>query len=310
MLIVKKLILAPFVLILFAILIYQLLPFLKSYDFVFSLSLNTFTSLLILSALICLSSFLFILFASLSQDLKITLPATLLFALIPLIFLGISLALVLVVAIFVSLLLASLNLDSTLKSYLTFQPGSLLGPAVRHLSGFLILSFCVVYFLSSSKMVAQNGFQIPDSLIDTALKFSMPATPNNQLEQVQTSLPQITPEQLDLLKKNPDLLRQSGLDPKILDSLSKPSQGTKTPNDLTNNLIKQTVKDQIQGFLKPYLNFVPAILAVLLFLTLQSFTSIINLLIYPLLSATFYILEKSGFIRFEVEQRPVKKMVV
>ncbi|MBI4036206.1 hypothetical protein HY383_04615 [Candidatus Daviesbacteria bacterium] len=310
MLILKKLILAPFFAIIFALLIYQLTSLLKSYDFVFSLSLNTFTSLLILSALICLSSFLFILFASLSQDLKITLPATLLFALIPLIFLDISLALVLVVAIFVSLLLASLNLATSLKSYLTFQAGDLLGPAIRHLSGFLILSFCIVYFLSSSKLVSQNGFQIPDSLIDTALKFSMPAIPNNQLDQVQTSLPQITPEQLDLLKQNPDLLRQSGLDPKILDSLSNPQKNTQSPANLTNDLIKQTVKDQIQGFLKPYLSFIPAILAVLLFLTLQSFTSIINLLIYPLLSGTFYILEKSGFIRYETEQRPVKKMVV
>ncbi|OGE64809.1 hypothetical protein A3I48_01145 [Candidatus Daviesbacteria bacterium RIFCSPLOWO2_02_FULL_36_7] len=310
MLILKKLILAPFFAVIFALLIYQLTSFLKSYDFVFSLSLNTFTSLLILSALICLSSFLFVLFVTLSQDLKITLPSSLLFVLVPIVFLDTSLALVLAVAIFVSLLLASLNLDSTLKSYLTFQPGSLLGPAVRHLSGFLILSFCVVYFLSSSKIVAQNGFQIPDSLIDTALKFSMPATPGNQLEQVQASLPQITPEQLDLLKKNPDLLRQSGLDPKILDSLSNPQKSAQSPANLTNDLIKQTVKDQIQTILKPYLSFIPAILAILLFLTLQSLTSILNLLIYPLLSAAFFLLEKSGFVRYEIEQRPVKKMVV
>ncbi|MBI2086247.1 hypothetical protein HYT74_02815 [Candidatus Daviesbacteria bacterium] len=308
--IIKKLALAPFFLIVFAILVSKLLPFLKSYDFIFSLSLNTFIDLLVLVALISLSSFLFILFATLSQDLKFTLPASFLFALVPLIFLDSSIALILAVAVFVSLLLTSLNLDASLKSYLTFQPGSLLGPATRHLSGFLILSFCIVYFLSSSKIIAQNGFQIPDSLIDTALSFSMPATPNNQLEQAQTNLPQITPEQLDLLKKNPDLLRQSGLDPKILDSLSNPQKSTQSPVNLTNDLIKQTVKDQIQGFLKPYLSFIPAILAVLLFLALQSLSSILNLLVYPLLSATFYILEESGFIRYEIEQRPVKKLVV
>lgn len=310
MLIFKKLILAPFFAVIFALLVYQLLPFLKSYDFVFSLSLNTFINLLVLSALISLSSFLFILFASLSQNLKITLLASLLFALVPLLFLDTSLALILAVAVFISLLLTSLNLASSLKSYLTFQPGALLGPAVRQLSSLLILSFCVVYFLSSSKLVAQNGFQIPDSLIDTALKFSMPATPNNQLEQVQASLPQITPEQLDLLKKNPDLLRQSGLDPKILDALDKSTKSTKVSEQLTTDLVKQTVKDQFQNIIKPYVSFIPAILTALLFLTLQSLTSILNLLIYPLLSATFYLLEKSGFIRYEIEQRPVKKMVV
>lgn len=308
MLILKKLAFAPFFLIIFAILISQLIPFLKSYDFIFSLSANTFFNLAKLATLICLSSLLFVLFASLAQDLKITLPASLLLALIPLIFFDISLALILAVALFVNFLLTSLNLDSTLKSYLTFQPSNLLGPAIRHFSSLLILSFCIVYFLSSSKLIAQNGFQIPDSLIDTALKFSMPALPANQSEQV--SLPQITQEQLDLLKQNPDLLRQSGLDPKILDNLSNPQKDTQSAASLTNNLIKQTVKDQFQTMLTPYLGFIPAILAVLLFFTLQSLTSVINLLIYPLLSATFFLLEKSGFVKYEVEQRPVRKMVV
>lgn len=300
----------PILLVIFTLLIYQLAPLFKSYDFIFSLSTNTLINLVILAVLICLSSLLFILFAALAQNLKLTLPVSLITALIPVLFLNTALALVLAVTVFVSLLLTSLNLNSLLKSYLTFQPGNLLGPAVRHLSGFLILSICLVYFLSSSKLIAQNGFQIPDSLIDTALKFSMPATPGNQLEQVQTNLPQITPEQLDLLKKNPDLLRQSGLDPKILETLNQPTKTTQAPQQLTNDLVKQTVKDQFQSLLKPYQNFIPAILAVLLFLTLQSLTSILNLLIYPLLSATFYLLEKSGFIKFEVEQRPVKKMVV
>ncbi len=81
-------------------------------------------------------------------------------------------------------------------------------------------------------------------------------------------------------------------------------------NPIGTDLIKQTVKDQVQGFIKPYLNFIPAILAVLLFLTLQSLTSILNLLIYPLLWLTFLILEKTGFTKFEVEMRQVKKLVV
>lgn len=308
MLILKKLIFAPLFLILFVILILQLAPFLKSYDFIFSLSLDTFIKLITLSALILLSSFLFILLAALAQDLKITLPAGLLFSLVPLIFLDPILGLILAAAIFISLLLISLNLEVTLKSYLTFQPSTLLGPAIRHLSGFLILSFCIIYFLSASKIIAQKGFEIPDSLLDTALKFSSPALPANQLEQI--NIPQLPPEQLELLKQNPDLVRQSGLDPSILENLSNPQKVLQSTTDSTNNLIKQTVKTQFQTLLKPYLSFIPAILAVLLFLTLQSLTSILNLLIYPLLSTTFYILEKIGFVRFEEEQRVVKKMVV
>lgn len=206
-----------------------------------------------------------------------------------------------------SLLLSNLNLDVVLKSYLNFQPSSLLGPPIRHLSGFLILAICIVYFFSASKIIAQNGFQIPDSLIDTALQLTTSSLSNLQTEQA--SLPRITPDQLDLLKKNPELLRQSGFDPKILDSLTT-SQKTQPPAKLANDPLKQTVKDQIQNFIKPYINFIPALLALMLFLTFQSLTTILNLFIYPLLWIIFLILEKTGFVKFEVEQRPVKKMVV
>lgn len=267
---VKKLIFAPLFLIVFALLIYQLNFLLVSYDLIFSLSTATLIQLITISVLFSASCLSFVLFVTLASEWKIILPVGIIASAVPLIFIPSSLALIFAVAVLVSFLLTSLNLDSTLKSYLTFKPFALLGPSIRHLSTLLILSFCLIYFLSASKAVAQNGFQIPDSLIDTALKMS-PQTPSAQTEQVS----------IDLLKKNP-----------------------------ANDLIKKTVKDQTQNFIKPFLNFIPGILTILLFLTLQSLTSILNLLIYPLLWFLFSILEKIGFVKFEVEQRPVKKLVV
>lgn len=308
MTLLKKLIFAPFFLISFIALVYQFGPFLKSYDFIFSLSINTLTDLITISLLITTSCLLFVIFVSIAENYKISLPVSLLSALIPLFFLDQALGLVFSVAIFVSLLLINLTLDSTLRSYLNFSANALLGPSTRNLSGLLILSFCIIYFFSANKFIAQQGFQIPDSLIDTALKFSAPAT--SGLQQEQSSLPQITPEQLNLLKKNPETLKQFGLNPNILDSLTNPQKTNQPEENLTNTLIKQTIKDQLQSVIKPYIGFVPAGLAVLLFLTLQFFTSLTNLLIYPLLWLIFLFLEKSGFIKFTIEQREVKKMVV
>lgn len=308
MLILKKLIFAPVFLIVFILLIFNLTPFLKSYDFIFSLSMNTFIGLLVLSALISLASFFFILVGTLALDWKIVLAVGLISSAIPMLFIDPALGLILAVAIFISFLLTYVSLDNSLKSYLTFKPEVLLGPSIRHLSGLLILSFCLIYFLSSNKLIAQNGFSIPDSLIDTALKMT-PMNVASEQESLPALLPTINPEQIELLKKNPELLRQSGLDPKILDTLSQP-KSAKAPQALTNDLLKQTVKDQIQNFIKPYQNFIPAGLTILLFITLQSLVSILNLLVYPLLWLIFFILEKTGFVRFEVEQRPVKKLVV
>ncbi len=251
---------------------------------------------------------MFILLSTIAQDWKISIPFAIIGSLVPFIFTDISLAVVFAIGIFLSFLLSNLSLDVALKSYLNFQPSSLLGPPIRHLSGLLILAICIVYFLSSNQIIAQNGFQIPDSLIDTAIKLAPLPEVNTQTEQV--NLSRMTTEQIDLLKKNPDLLKQSGLDPKMLDSLTNPQKIIQAPANLIQDTIKQTVKDQIQNFIKPYMNFIPAGLTILLFLTLQSLVSMINLLIYPLLWLIFLILEKTGFVKFETEQRLIKKMVV
>ncbi|MDD5416314.1 MAG: hypothetical protein PHE48_04950 [Candidatus Daviesbacteria bacterium] len=304
----KKLIFAPLFLISFLTLIYLTTPLFRSYDFIFSLSLNTLITLIYISVLISFSSLLFILLATIAEDWRISLSTAIIGSAIAFVFMDPVFAVIFAVAIFISFLLSNLSLDVALKSYLNFQPSSLLGPPARHLSGLLILTICIVYFFSTSKIIAQNGFQIPDSLIDTAIKMAPLPTTGTQTEQA--NLPQITGEQIELLKKNPDLIKQSGLDPKILDSLANSSKTSLAPQELSNNLIKQTVKDQVQNFLKPYLGFVPAVLAILLFLTFQFLVSILNLLIYPLLWLIFLILEKTGFVKFETEQRTVKKMVV
>lgn len=199
-------------------------------------------------------------FATFSSDWRISIPVGILASLVPLLFLETGLAIVFSVVILISLTLTYLNLESSLKSYLTFAPNTIFGPSIRHLSGLLILAICIVYFLSANKTISEKGFQIPDSLINASLN--------------------LTPIKSD------------------------------TPKNLTNNLVKQAVKDQFQNLIKPYSSFISPILALLLFFTLQGLTSLINLLIYPLLWLTFYILEKTGFVYFETETREVKKLVV
>lgn len=307
MLILKKLIFAPIFLIFFASLIYQLNPFLKSYDIVFSLSVNTLIQLLTLAATLSLSCFLYALLVTLTQDWRLVMPVILLSAALPFVFLDPALAVVSAVAIIISFLLIFLSLDTALKSYLNFQPFSVLGPSIRHLAGLLILSFCLVYFLSTSKLITQKGFEVPDSLIDAALKMA----PTNTLQQAPNQqLPTINQDQLDFLKQNPNLLKQAGLDPKMLDTLNNPSEPVQTPTQISNDLIKQTIQNQVQDFIKPYLQFIPAVLAILLFLTLQSLTAVTGLITYPLIWLTFLVLGKIGFTKFEIEMRQVKKLVV
>ncbi|MBI2020739.1 hypothetical protein HYS94_05020 [Candidatus Daviesbacteria bacterium] len=309
---IKKLSFAPLFLLILALLIFLLKPLFSSTDLIFSLSMSSLIQFILISTLILIVSFLFSLFATLSQDWRLLIPTGLVASIFPLVFFNPGLGLVLSVGIFVSILLTFLTLEGRLKSYLTFEPSSILGPSIRHLSTFLVIIISVTYFFSINQSIQENGFEIPDSLIETALKL----TPQSQSElaeldrEVKPTPPPLTAEQIELLKQNPQLLQQYGIDPNLLDSLNQqPSDEKESPNT-TQQLLKQTLKDQFQKMIDPYLGLIPLFLAGLFFLTLLSITSFLNLLIYPLLWIIFYILEKTRYIRFEIEQRPVKKMVI
>lgn len=308
MILLKKLIFVPLFLVSLISLAYLLNPFLKSYDFVFSYSANTIINLVSISALIFTSSLLFVLLATIADDWRISIPVALIGSLVSFIFIDYSLAFVLSAGIFLSLLFANLNLNVALQSYLQFKPSHVLGPSIRHLSEVLILALCITYFFSASRIIAQAGFQIPDTLIDAAYGLYKSASPN--IQQTETALTQLTPEQQDLLRKNPDLIRQSGLDPKMIENLLNPQKNTESPLNLVDTTIKQTLKEQVQNFIKPYTNLIPAGLSVLLFFSLQFFVSIMNILTSLLLWLIFQVLEKTGFVKFEITMREVKKLIV
>ncbi len=227
------------------------LPMLKDSSLIFSLNLQTFYSLIILSTLILATSIIFAVFKALAFGLILLSPSA-----------------------------------------------SLLSPTIKLVATLIIFTLSITYYLSVNNQIAREGFEIPDSLIESSLKLM----PQTDLPTAQ--LPQLPPEQIELLKQNPDLLKQYNIDPKLLDSL--PTQTTNS----TNELIKPMIKDQLQNIIKPYQNFIAPILALLLFLTLQSFTTILGFFIPPILWLIFLILEKTNFVRFEVEMREVKKLVV
>ena len=166
MLIFKKLLFAPLVLASFISLIYLAAPITKSYDLIFSLSSNILITLISISILISFSSLLFILLAAIAQDWRISIPVATIGSVVPFLFMDFSLAVIFAAGIFLSLLLANLNLNMALKSYLNFQSSSLLGPSIKRLSGLLILTICIVYFFSAGKIISQNGFQIPPQILN------------------------------------------------------------------------------------------------------------------------------------------------
>lgn len=212
------------------------------------------------------------------------------------------------------LLINYFNVKKTLLTYLDFRPNLLFNPHIKQLAGLLIIILSINYYLAVSSQIKLNGFQIPDSLIDAALKFT-PQTnlpvqgfKDNKLAQ----LPSLTPEQIELLKQNPELLKQYGVDPSVLNNIPTP-QATNQTAQVANQgtkLLKPLLKGQLQKIIDPYLKYLPLLLTLLLFLTLHSFISVGYLILPAIIWMIFYLLEVTKFITFTTETRLVKKMIV
>jgi len=303
----KKILFAPLFLIFLAFSLYQSLG---QFNIDSALSFNLMP-LIYLCIYLILASFFYVLFVIFSNDLKYASPFIILASIITIFLFDLNLAVVLGFGVLVVFFAGYYQLTHKLKTYITFSPTILLIPSIKLITTLLILVLSFGYYLSINKIIKEKGFEIPDGLIDTTLKFTMPSS-NLDLVKGDKYLAQITQEQIDFLKSNPQLLEQQGLDPSILDNLSVSTpapKATKVPT-ISNDLTKKLIKDQFNKMLEPYKDFIAPFLAILFFITLQSLSSLLSLLLYPLVSLLFYILEKSGFIKFEKEMREVKKMVV
>lgn len=312
MLIFKKAIFALPFLIFLVWFFYNLNFFFKDPYLIFGFDTAILLQLVWLLVSLSLASFCFVIFAALSDDWKFILPVSILGSLTSFALFSIPSGLVMWVGTLLSLCLTYLILSNKLKNYLTFQASSLLNPSIKSLATFLILTASLAFYIASSTQIKEQGFKIPDSLIDTALKFTTSQLPDVQGESIaQVSL---TPEQIELLKQNPDVLKQYGIDPDVLDSQDKQSSvaGPTKPSTSppSNDLVKNLLQIQIQNIVKPYENLIPIFLAGLFFVTMQSLFSLLAVTLTPLIALTFWIFTKTNFIRFETEMREVKKLVV
>lgn len=301
MILLKKFLFAPFFIVSFLGFCFLLKLVLKDTGILLSLEISSLINLIIISGLAFVSSLFFVLFATLTQDWKYTLAIGAIAALAPFIFLPLDLAVILGVLLLVSLSYTYFFLDKKLHSYVTFQPTVLLAPSVKFLASLILIAASVVFYLLNTSEINKNGFQIPESVIDSVVKLTPQAQTlegNSDLEQLS-----ITPEQINILKENPELAKQYGLSENALDALLHPATAPENP-------IKGIIKQQTEQFLAPYANLIPIFLTLLFFLTLHSFLYIFSLLTVPLVWGIFYLLEKTNFVHFELEMREIKKMVV
>lgn len=293
----------------------HLTPFLENPNFILSIETPILIQIVILNLVLLLTGLFFAVFITLASDIKIILPTILLASLTAFLFTPASSASILVIGSLVALGVSYFFLQQELKNYLTFQPTKLLGPTLGHVTLFLTLTASVAFYLVSSTQIATEGFTIPDSLIETALKVS---GADQISKQVESSLPPeisqttLTPEMIAAAKQNPELLKQAGIDPKMLDLLStqKSPQKISTVTQTSQALLKPMVEQQLQNIVQPFTGYISLALTGIFFITILSLTSLLSLPVKALLWMIFAILNKTGFTTYTTETREVKKLVV
>lgn len=316
--IVKKFVFAiPFLA--FLTLFYQTLPaFLENIYLIFDFNQEILIKLVAFLIFLLLSSLCFVVLVVLSFNWWLVLPVALIGSFLALPFFSPPSLYVVVSGSFLVFLITYLTLSQKMASYLTFKPTVLLIPSVNQTVTLLLLVVSIALYFSADLKIKQEGFKIPDSLIETSLRLVGQGNLSGSKEQLpnqetQPTLPQISPEQLIMLKQNPALLKQFGLTPEMLDQLTAPTKSGQLPKNspqATPDVVKIMLQKQLQDLLNPYLQWLPLVLAGLFFLSLKWIVSLLSLTLYPLVWSIFWIFEKTGFIKFEVEMREVKKLVV
>jgi ABC-type multidrug transport system fused ATPase/permease subunit len=197
--------------------------------------------------------------------------------------------------------LAFLVFKQSLKSYLNFDAAKILSGGLKMYVFGLIFVISLSYFMLAKIRVENEGFSLPDSLIDSVI--SMVPKDTQSVENTSLSGLQISPDQIELLKNNPETLQKMGINPAMLDSIG----GQNTTSD---DLVKLSVKSQLDKMIEPYIDWIPLFLAISLFFTLTTISSLIMFCGLIFIWIVFYLLEKSGFISFNKEMREIRKLVV
>ncbi len=290
----------PFILF-FIVYCLSLKNFLQNPSLILSVDHTVITQFLFLTFSAFFTMFFFVIFATLCDGWKIflsTLPTIFLssYLLTPL-----SLRVIFSSVTCILFILLYASLQKKLDGYITFRPDILLAPSIKQGITVLLLVSSLSLYFSEQKIIQQRGFSFPPGLIETLVQFF----PKDQLLPGLSPNQDISQEQLEEVKKNPQLLEQLGIDPALLDQQKIPDNQPQTLVILTTSL-----QNQMNTLIKPYASYIPFLFSILFFFTIKFFISLLSILLGSMLTFIFWILAKTKYVTYITEVRTVKKLVV
>ncbi len=290
---------------------WQIEPFLQDFSLIFSLSFNILSQLIMLVGTIALIAYLFTVFAVLASDWTLVLPVIVLSSLSTLLFVTAPISYFLSIGLLIAFVISfAQTYNKVIKDPSGFHVSENVVKPSGSLATLIILATSVAFYFS----VSATGDKITQKIVDSVVNISGDIMKTQQLPQNTGTNPldsiSISSDQIKLLKENPDLLKQSGLDPAILDTIGKQDNKNVTAQDLAVEAAKPLITKQVTDMIKPITPILPFLMVFLFYLNFQFLASTAAFILSPSIYLLFWILEKTGFIHFEIEMRAAKKLVV
>lgn len=266
-------------------------------DFIYSLELENLYPVIFLTLSIYLLSSAFSLVATLFPKTSFKIILSLLASLIPFIFFPkVELALGIGLAQGAILLLSVWDIRSHLRSYFHFNPRLIFSGSLHSLANLLAVLVAGIFFFSYSEHVSNQGFQIPQMLINQISDYTV----DNVIRQLSGS----TDSKQDL-----SALKQYGLSEEMIKKSQKDFDPDGLKKELSPILAKQ-LKSTLESLIKPYLAYIPLVTTILVYVTLASTVSVGFFLVPLFLNLVYFGLEKTKVVRFENQTQIVKRLVI
>lgn len=192
-----------------------------------------------------------------------------------------------------SLLIFAAKIRDESRQCISFKVHRIFQPPIKTLTTLIFILFCLGFFFPYRSRVEVEGFKAPEVLIDRVVEM----VGRTMIDAVVSQIAQTSklPNKEAVFSEIPEELGEAGL----IDTLEKEfgiriDRVPKSSTDLLGMIkpsLTQKIRLQIEETLSPLTPLAPAIISFLLFLTLLPLATVAAILITPLLSLAFFLLE-------------------
>jgi hypothetical protein len=176
-------------------------------------------------------------------------------------------------------------------------------PALRSLATLVIVLFSLAFFFPYREQIQTEGFRAPEVLIDRVVDVVGRTLVETTVNQIAASSK--LPNKEAVFTEIPEEIGDAGLTATLEEEfgvrIDRVPQSSADLLGMIKPSLEAQIKSEIESYLAPIAPWLPAIISLLIFLSLLPLAAAASYLIVPLLALAFFLLKAIGFTRIETK---------